>query len=269
MGSCCCLTQKQEEDHSSAVEELFLYLLELWVSTELQGWAPKDAEGEPERHHLQCKPINLPVNAAGLSLWPKLWASYCTESYKSIYISGLAGRDCGKKPGLKCMEKGWRNYYWPSCLLRFFTFLHCQCVLKSSVFSYLQLCGWSHGSWGDPQTKEGKQPLQLRSLTLTVVTLLKSSRWQKSFLDVANDAPFCDFCLYLLYLNCYSTRFGLNRCTSIVCFPWQGVKSKETHMSQPVLTGTPLNNQAVVINSIRLLLLLTAENYSHGTYSLT
>lgn len=40
-------------------------------------------------------------------------------------------------------------------------------------------------------------------------------------------------------------------------------------MSQPVLTGTPLNNQAVVINSIRLLLLLTAENYSHGTYSLT
>lgn len=28
MGSCCCLTQKQGEDNSSAVEELFPYILE-------------------------------------------------------------------------------------------------------------------------------------------------------------------------------------------------------------------------------------------------
>jgi len=48
MGSCCNLTQKQGEGHSSATEALFPYLLELRVNTELQGWALEDAEGEPE-----------------------------------------------------------------------------------------------------------------------------------------------------------------------------------------------------------------------------
>lgn len=133
MGSCCCLTQKQGEDHSSAVEELFPYLLELRVSTELQGWPPEDAEGEPESHHWQCCHCKPSCECGRLT---SHWASgpnYGTEPYILIYMSGLADGGCGKKPGFKFMEKGWRNYRRPSCLLRFFTLLHCQCIWKPSV----------------------------------------------------------------------------------------------------------------------------------------
>lgn len=87
MGSCCCVTQKQGEDHSSAVEELFPYLLELRESTELQGWPPEDAEGEPESHHWQSKPVNLPVSAAG---WPHIGASTRIAGFflhRIIYIN--------------------------------------------------------------------------------------------------------------------------------------------------------------------------------------
>lgn len=98
--------------------------------------------------------------------------------------------------------------------------------------------------------------------------LLKSSGWPKGFLGIAD--PFFDFSLYLLYLNCYFTGFAPNQYTGVASslFPDRG-RSQGRHASQPVFMGTPLNNQAVIVNTIRLLLLLTSENYSHGAYSLT
>jgi len=93
------------------------------------------------------------------------------------------------------------------------------------------------------------------------MTLLKSSGWQKSFLHVA-DAPLCDF---PLYLTCYFTGFTPKRYTGVASFlfPDRGL-GQGIHMSQSVLTGTLSYNQAVIINRNRLVLLLRAENYSHG-----
>lgn len=97
-----------------------------------------------------------------------------------------------------------------------FSFFYIFCVYENLlwiVFSHPQCCEWSCGNWGRNWAH------LFRSLTLTVMTLLKSSGWQKGILDVS-DAPFCDF-LCSLYLCCSFIGFDpMHRCC-MFCFPWQ------------------------------------------------
>lgn len=186
-------------------------------------------------------------------------------------MSGLAGGGCGKKTSLKCTEKGWRNYRWPSCLLRSFTLLHCwsiwkpvNCLLPCTIV-YMEL--WDLGRPWSPGRKAASLA-QVPGIDCHDITQeLRVAEIFFKLLQMHHSATFLfTFCIWTFISQ------GLPQ-TNVqvlqVLFSLTGGQVKGDTCPDHAFLGTPLNNQAVILNSIRLLLLLTAENYSYGAYSLT
>lgn len=215
MGNCCCLTQKQG-DHSSAVEEMFPHLLEQKVSAELQGWLPcRRWAWESPLTVQACKP------SCEYSRLSSCWSSgpnhglLIAQNHIDQYICQGCRVEAAERSQVQSewRKDGGTTDDHPVCSN--FSLLYIVSVygnLLWIVFSHSRLCGWSHGSWGDPRKERN---------------LFSSGPWhwlswhysrvqggRKVFLDVA-EAPFCDFSVYLLYLNCYFTGFAPDQCTGI------------------------------------------------------